>query len=101
MIDFVALDYNHSTQYTYCYKLEGFDNDWNCIGTNHGATYTNIDPGHYTFLVKAANREGVWSESPLRLEITIDEVFWKNVVGGLYLHCDHRSCHLCLDENED
>ena len=77
MIDFVALDYNHSTQYTYCYKLEGFDNDWNCIGTNHGATYTNIDPGTYVFLVKAANREGVWSESPLRLEITIDEVFWK------------------------
>jgi signal transduction histidine kinase/ligand-binding sensor domain-containing protein/DNA-binding response OmpR family regulator len=77
MIDFVALDYNHSTQYTYCYKLEGFDTDWNCIGTNHSATYTNIDPGHYVFLVKAANREGVWSESPLRLEITIDEVFWQ------------------------
>ncbi|MEO7992284.1 MAG: two-component regulator propeller domain-containing protein [Chryseolinea sp.] len=77
VIDFVALDYNHSTQYTYCYKLENFDADWNCIGTNHSATYTNIDPGHYVFLVKAANREGVWSESPLRLEITIDEVFWK------------------------
>ena len=77
MIDFVALDYNHSTQYTYCYKLEEFDTDWNCIGTNHSATYTNIDAGHYVFLVKAANREGVWTESPLRLEITIGEVFWK------------------------
>ncbi len=77
VIDFVALDYNHSTQYTYCYKLESFDADWNCIGTNHSAIYTNIDPGHYVFLVKAANREGVWSESPLRLEITIAEVFWK------------------------
>jgi signal transduction histidine kinase/ligand-binding sensor domain-containing protein/DNA-binding response OmpR family regulator len=77
MIDFVALDYNHSSQYTYSYKLQGFDTEWNCLGANHSATYTNIDAGDYVFLVKAANREGVWSESPLRLNITIREVFWK------------------------
>jgi signal transduction histidine kinase/DNA-binding response OmpR family regulator len=75
-IDFVALNNNQSS-HSYCYKLEGFDSDWNCSGPGHNATYTNIDPGHYVFLVKAANREGVWTTAPLRLEITIEQVFWK------------------------
>lgn len=77
MIDFVVLDHRQSSNYTYCYMLEGFDKDWNCGSTNNGATYTNIDPGNYVFLVKAANRDGVWISEPLRLEITIRQVFWK------------------------
>jgi signal transduction histidine kinase len=76
MIDFVVQGYSQSA-YTYCYKLEGFDNDWNCTSTGHSATYTNIDPGQYVFHVKAANREGVWSAAPLQLKITIDQIFWK------------------------
>lgn len=77
VIDFVVLDHRQSSNYSYCYKLEGFDQDWNCVGTNHNATYTNIDPGNYVFLVKAANRDGVWIDEPLRLSITIEQVFWK------------------------
>jgi signal transduction histidine kinase/ligand-binding sensor domain-containing protein/DNA-binding response OmpR family regulator len=77
MINFVALDYTQSANHSYCYKLESFDKDWNCTGANHSATYTNIDPGHYVFLVKVANRDGVWIDKPLRLEITIQQVFWK------------------------
>lgn len=77
VIDFVALDYSQSSNYTYCYKLEGFDKDWNCAGKNHSATYTNIDPGSYVFLVKAANRDGLWLDQPLMLEITIEQAFWK------------------------
>lgn len=77
MINFVALEYASSSNHTYCYKLENFDKDWNCTGNNHSATYTNIDPGHYVFLVKSANRDGVWTTEPLRLEITIQQVFWK------------------------
>ncbi|GAB4415140.1 MAG: hypothetical protein OHK0039_23590 [Bacteroidia bacterium] len=63
-------------RHTYCYKLQGFDEDWNCIGANHSAIYTNIDPGHYTFLVKAANNDGVWSETPTQLEIVICPLPW-------------------------
>lgn len=76
-IDFVALDYNHSSDYTYCYKLQNFDEEWNCIGSNHTASYTNIDPGHYVFMVKAANQDGVWTETPIQLKINIQQVFWK------------------------
>ncbi|HEY9046113.1 MAG TPA: two-component regulator propeller domain-containing protein [Ohtaekwangia sp.] len=77
VIDFVALDYSPSANYTYYYKLEGFDKDWNCTRLSHSATYTNLDPATYVFVVKAANREGVWVDKPLKLEITIRPVFWK------------------------
>lgn len=77
VIDFIALDYRRSSSYSYCYKLEGFDEEWNCAGNSHSATYTNIDPGDYVFLVKTANRDGVWTETPLKLDITIQQVFWK------------------------
>lgn len=77
VLDFVVLDHRQSSNYSYCYKLEGFDEDWNCAGRNHSATYTNLDPGNYTFHVKAANRDGVWIDEPLKLTITIQQVFWK------------------------
>jgi signal transduction histidine kinase/ligand-binding sensor domain-containing protein/DNA-binding response OmpR family regulator len=70
-IEFVALDYGISSRNQYCYKLQGFDKDWNCAGPQHTATYTNIDPGDYIFLVKGSNSDGVWSTAPARLAITI------------------------------
>jgi signal transduction histidine kinase/ligand-binding sensor domain-containing protein/DNA-binding response OmpR family regulator len=77
MIDFAVLDSSPSSNYVYCYKLEGFDKDFNCTVEDHSATYTNIDPGSYVFVVKAANRDGVWIGEPVKLTITIDQVFWK------------------------
>ena len=75
-LDFVGLSYGQSPNYTYCYMLQGFDDDWNCIGSALSATYTNIDPGDYVFLVKASNRDGEWSDVQ-RLEITIKQIWWK------------------------
>jgi signal transduction histidine kinase/ligand-binding sensor domain-containing protein/DNA-binding response OmpR family regulator len=92
VIDFVALDFSQSSSYSYCYKLEAFDKHWNCEGANHSATYTNIDPGEYVFLVKAANRDGEWSDSPLRLTITIRQVFWKS----WWALCLYAGCVLLL-----
>lgn len=78
VINFVAVNYNPAVQHNYSYKLEGFDDNWNHIGPNHSATYTNLDPGNYTFLVKAANNDGVWSETPTSLNITIRQTPWKS-----------------------
>ncbi|MDQ2656367.1 MAG: ATP-binding protein, partial [Bacteroidota bacterium] len=76
-IDFVAVNYGQSSGNQYCYKLEGFDEEWNCIGSNNRATYTNIDAGHYVFLVRASNSDGVSSVDPARVEITIAQAPWK------------------------
>ncbi len=76
-IDFVAVSYGQSSGNRYCYKLEGFDEEWNCAGSTNRATYTNIDPGDYVFLVSASNNDGVSSIAPARLEITIAQAPWK------------------------
>ena len=41
------------------------------------ATYTNLQPGQYTFLVKASNNDGVWDETPSKIMITVIPPFWR------------------------
>src|SRR5690606_31778972 len=58
-------------------KLEGFDQGWNMIGTQHSATYTNLDPGNYVFRVKAANSDGLWNEAGTSVAISITSPPWR------------------------
>jgi two-component system sensor histidine kinase ChiS len=77
--EFVALNYAIPEQNHYAYKMEGFENDWNYVGTRRFATYTNLDPGTYTFRAKAANNDGIWNEAGTAIEITIAPPFWKTL----------------------
>lgn len=77
-LEFAALHFADPKRNRYAYQLEGFDQDW--VMTDAGkrvATYTNLDPGHYIFHVKAANKDGVWNPEMISLEITITPPFWK------------------------
>ncbi|MGZ3750549.1 MAG: two-component regulator propeller domain-containing protein [Mucilaginibacter sp.] len=76
-IDFVALNYTLPEKNQYAYMLEGFDKKWNFAGTQHKATYTNLDPGSYTFRVKAANNDGVWNREGKMLTIVITPPWYK------------------------
>ena len=71
----------------YAYKLEGFDNNWNDAGTRRYAAYTNVPPGSYRFLVKAAGEKGELTELITGINIIISPPFWKTwwfyVLGGL------------------
>lgn len=75
--EFSALNYTLSRKNQYAYKLEGFDKDWNYIGSRRSATYTNLDPGTYTFRVKASNNDGVWNEEGTAIIITVLPPFWE------------------------
>lgn len=65
---------------TFKYKLEGFDKDWN-EARGHEATYTNLDKGKYTFLLKAANNDGIWCDTTKRLEITVRPIWYKSTIA--------------------
>lgn len=75
--EFSALNYTLSRKNQYAYKLEGFDKDWNYIGNRRTATYTNLDPGTYTFRVKASNNDGVWNEEGTSIIINVLPPFWE------------------------
>ncbi|AEV99317.1 two component transcriptional regulator, AraC family [Niastella koreensis GR20-10] len=75
-IEFAALNYIKSGKNQYAYKLEGFEKDWNVVD-NPAATYTNLPSGHYTFLVRASNNDGVWTTEPAKMEIVVRPPLWK------------------------
>jgi len=75
--NFVALDYTNPLKNEYAYMLEGFDASWIYCGDRRYASYTNLDPGSYTFRVKAANSDGVWNEKGVSVDIIIAPPFWK------------------------
>ncbi|TBH70108.1 hybrid sensor histidine kinase/response regulator transcription factor [Aquirufa antheringensis] len=70
-LDFVALEYQRPKNNRYAYYLEGFENEWNVVGTQRTVTYTNLSPGDYIFKVKASNSDGIWAEKPYELKITV------------------------------
>ena len=75
-IDFAALDYTQPGENKYAYKLIGLDHEWVEAGPQRYARYTNLEPGEYTFLVKAANNDGVWNDRGASLRIAIVPPFW-------------------------
>jgi signal transduction histidine kinase/ligand-binding sensor domain-containing protein/DNA-binding response OmpR family regulator len=79
-LEFAALNYSNPEKNQYAYKLEGFNNDWlTTDGSHRTVTYTNLDPGKYTFRVKASNGDGVWNEQGTALMVTILPPFWRTI----------------------
>jgi signal transduction histidine kinase len=76
--EFAALDFTAPLKNRYAYRLDGFDKDWQYTdATRRLARYTNLDPGEYTFRVKASNNDGVWNERGVALHLTIVPPWWK------------------------
>jgi signal transduction histidine kinase/CheY-like chemotaxis protein/ligand-binding sensor domain-containing protein len=75
--EFAALNYAHPDKNQYAYKLEGFDKDWNYVGQKRTATYTNLNPGNYTFRVIASNNDGVWNQEGTSVALIISPPYWQ------------------------
>ncbi len=73
---YAALDFTAGKLNQYAYMMEGFETDWNFVGNRRFATYTNLNPGKYTFKVKATNSHGIWNEEGKSINIIISPPFW-------------------------
>ncbi len=82
-LDFAALDFTSPANNHYSYQLEGFDSGWIDAGSLHRATYTNLDAGDYIFKVRAANADGVWSETGLAIPMHVAPAPWKTTAARL------------------
>ena len=82
---FVGLSYRAPQQVQYKYKMEGLDTQWSPITKQRRATYSNLPPGSYTFKVKAANSDGIWSKSAATYSFTITPPFWQT--NWFYVLC--------------
>ncbi|MGV8878392.1 MAG: two-component regulator propeller domain-containing protein [Sphingobacteriaceae bacterium] len=75
-LEFTALNYIASKSNSYTHKLEGFDKEWTKPTHFRRATYTNLNPGEYTFRVRGANNDGVWNDKGASIKIIILPPFW-------------------------
>ncbi|MFN7118252.1 MAG: two-component regulator propeller domain-containing protein, partial [Saprospiraceae bacterium] len=74
--EFASLHFAEPKKNKFAYKLEGFDPDWVYTDAEKRyAHYTNLPYRDFTFYVKSANGDGIWSE-PISLKITVKPPFW-------------------------
>lgn len=77
-IEYAALQFSSPAKSRYAYMLQGFEDQWNYVNTKREAVYTNLPYGRYTFLVKAANKDGLWNETPISLDIEVFPPWWRS-----------------------
>ncbi len=75
-IEFAALDFSQPLSNQFLYKLEGFDNEWFNLTNRNFVNYTNLSSGKYTFCIKGANNDGVWSKTTRRVTLIIMPSYW-------------------------
>lgn len=77
-LEFALLNYINHGKVTYKYNLEGFDKHWLTLPAEmRKATFTNLDPGNYTFHVKAFNGNDPIPLAESHLKIAILPPFWR------------------------
>ena len=79
---FSAIHFSRPGKNKIAYKLDGYNTSWIDSDRNY-ASFTNLDPGEYTFKVKGANGDGVWNEAGKQLRITILPPWWRTTLAYL------------------
>ncbi len=75
--DFAALNFRNPEVNQYKFKMEGFDQNWIEAGHARSATYTNLNPGQYTFHVIGSNNNGVWNDLGASIHVEIAPPPWR------------------------
>lgn len=75
--EFAALNFFNAFKNQYAYRLEGFSDNWIQLGSEHRATFTNLDPGEYTLRVRGSNNDGVWNSEGASLSLVVTPPWWK------------------------
>ncbi len=78
----VQIDYTSPTflipqRVKFRYRLDGYERDWHDAGTRRQAFYTDLPPGKYSFLVIAANSDGVWNDQGARLDFFVAPAYYQ------------------------
>lgn len=76
-ISYTALNYTAPQQNHYAYRLVGLEEDWNYVGGEKTAYYTNLDPGDYVFQVRSSNNEGIWSKEITSVAVHVHPPFYR------------------------
>jgi two-component sensor histidine kinase/ligand-binding sensor domain-containing protein len=83
--DFTALDFSSPGKNCYAYMLADLETEWNYVGQRHYATYSQLPPGEYVFLVKGTNNNKIWNEEGTSLQILIKPALWNTTLFRVFI----------------
>ncbi len=76
-LEFASIDFANIMGIQYSYFMEGFDGDWTEPSDKRLATYTNLNPGTYTFRVKTVSMDRQESKTGPALTIEVLPPVWQ------------------------
>ena len=77
-LQFAGLSYAAPEKNRYRYRLEGLESEWNEVdSTRRQATYTSLPARRYVFRVQASNKDGVWNDKGVTLNLTVLPPWWR------------------------
>ncbi len=72
-IDFTVIDFTNPLENIFAYQMEGFNEDWQYTSPGQrSVTYTNLDPGTYTFKVKHKRKLA-------SIKVNIQPPYWQTI----------------------
>ena len=83
-INYLGFWYQNPGNLNYQYKLENYDRDW-ISSRDRSATYSRLQPGSYTFKVRASDTEDFTNAAEASLSFSIDPPFWR--MTWFYVFC--------------
>lgn len=83
-LNYSSLSYLNPEKTYYRYKLKDFNESWSPSTQRQNATYTNLNPGEYTFYVSASQMTGQWSD-PKVLNIVVKPLWYQTIVFKILL----------------
>jgi serine phosphatase RsbU (regulator of sigma subunit) len=82
IFEYVGIHFALPEKNTYQYMLRGYDDKWSEITTKTSTDpYRKIPHGNYTFMLRTANSDGIWSDEPVTYSFIIKPPFWKTPVA--------------------
>lgn len=75
--EYIGINFEEASSNQYAYLLEGLDEDWIYCGDRKFANYPGLKPGTYTFKVKVANHDGLWTDAERAIKLVVKNPPWK------------------------
>ena len=76
-ITYAGISTSNPEKVKYQYFLKGADQKWSLYSERREVEFINLQPGRYSFHLKAMNADGIETPEPLVLDFTISKAFWE------------------------
>ena len=81
---FSSMHYAQPGKNLYRYRMQGLDDEWHYTGGNNpSASYLNLRPGRYTFVVYGSNNDGLWGGTPSSVSLHILPPWYASWPAGI------------------